>query len=47
MQIEEWTKGKEQNIRALLATMHEILWEGTTWKKLALPDVCSSHVIVY
>ena len=40
VQIEEWTQGKEQNIRALLATMHEILWDGTTWKKLSLPDVC-------
>ena len=38
--MEEWTRGKEGNVRAMLATLHEVLWEGTTWKRLGLQDVC-------
>lgn len=27
----EWTEGKKGNIRALLGTLHTVLWEGSDW----------------
>lgn len=27
----EWTEGKKGNIRALLCTLHTVLWEGSGW----------------
>jgi len=27
----EWTEGKKGNIRALLGTLHTVLWEGSGW----------------
>lgn len=30
-QIIEWTEGKKGNIRALLGTLHTVLWEGSGW----------------
>lgn len=34
------TDGKKNNIRALLCTMHTVLWEGTKWNK------CEMHMLV-
>lgn len=34
------TDGKKNNIRALLCSMHTILWDGTKWKK------CEMHQLV-
>lgn len=27
----EWVEGKKGNIRALLGTLHTVLWEGSGW----------------
>lgn len=27
----EWTEGKKGNIRALLGTLHTVIWEGSGW----------------
>lgn len=27
----EWTEGKKGNIRALLGTLHTVLWDGSGW----------------
>ncbi|KRT85412.1 Chaperone, partial [Oryctes borbonicus] len=40
LRIMEWTDGKKNNIRALLCTMHVVLWEGTKWNK------CEMHQLV-
>ena len=40
-QILDWIEGKERNIRALLSTLHTVLWEGETkWKP------CGMHQLV-
>ncbi|XP_034026857.1 cyclin-G-associated kinase isoform X2 [Thalassophryne amazonica] len=40
LQILDWIEGKERNIRALLSTLHTVLWEGETrWKPISMADV--------
>ncbi|XP_074031874.1 LOW QUALITY PROTEIN: cyclin-G-associated kinase [Leptinotarsa decemlineata] len=40
MKVMEWTEGKKSNIRALLCSMHTILWDGAKWNK------CEMHQLV-
>ncbi|XP_049823586.1 cyclin-G-associated kinase isoform X2 [Aethina tumida] len=40
LKVMEWKEGKKNNIRALLCSMHTILWEGTKWNK------CEMHQLV-
>ncbi|XP_033114513.1 putative tyrosine-protein phosphatase auxilin, partial [Anneissia japonica] len=48
VKIREWIAGKERNIRALICSMHEVLWDGEArWKpvgmhELVTPDKVSS-----
>lgn len=37
--VEEWAEGKEGNIRALIATLPQILWEGHGFQPISLGDV--------
>ncbi|KAL2091875.1 hypothetical protein ACEWY4_011673 [Coilia grayii] len=40
LQILDWIEGKERNIRALLSTLHTVLWEGETrWKPIGMADL--------
>lgn len=39
LQVLDWTEGKKGNIRALLCSMHTILWEGAKWH-------CEMHQMV-
>ncbi|XP_065107030.1 cyclin-G-associated kinase isoform X2 [Paramisgurnus dabryanus] len=40
LQIIEWIEGKERNIRALLSTLHTVLWEGETrWRPVNMADL--------
>lgn len=40
LQILEWIEGKERNIRALISTLHTVLWEGETrWKPVGMADL--------
>ncbi|XP_072373205.1 cyclin-G-associated kinase isoform X2 [Scyliorhinus torazame] len=40
LKILDWIEGKERNIRALLSTLHTVLWEGETkWKPVSMADV--------
>ncbi|KAH7726173.1 Protein DNJ-25 b, partial [Aphelenchoides avenae] len=42
VQIRDWTKGKERNIRALLGSLHEVLWEGADkWTQPSMADLLS------
>nr|XP_039272755.1 cyclin-G-associated kinase-like [Styela clava] len=40
IKILDWVEGKERNVRALLSTLHTVLWEGTKWKQ------CGMHQLV-
>jgi len=31
IKVMEWVEGKKGNIRALLGTLHTVLWEGSGW----------------
>lgn len=37
--VEVWVEGKEQNLRALLSTLDQILWEGAGWKPVSMAAV--------
>ncbi|XP_026101452.1 cyclin-G-associated kinase-like isoform X4 [Carassius auratus] len=40
LQIFDWIEGKERNIRALLSTLHTVLWEGETrWRPVNMADL--------
>uniref|UniRef100_A0A8C1H972 Cyclin-G-associated kinase n=1 Tax=Cyprinus carpio carpio TaxID=630221 RepID=A0A8C1H972_CYPCA len=40
LQILDWIEGKERNIRALLSTLHTVLWEGETrWRPVNMADL--------
>lgn len=45
-QILDWIEGKERNIRALLSTMHTVLWEGETrWKPVGMADLVTPEQV--
>ncbi|KAH3676356.1 hypothetical protein WICMUC_001987 [Wickerhamomyces mucosus] len=37
--INSWKTGKEDNLRALLASLHEILWDSSNWRQIGLSDL--------
>jgi len=37
--INAWKGGKEGNLRALLASLDTVLWEGAGWKKIGMADL--------
>ncbi|KAK4696446.1 hypothetical protein P7C71_g1463, partial [Lecanoromycetidae sp. Uapishka_2] len=37
--VSRWRAGKEGNLRALLSTLENVLWEGSGWKKVGMGDV--------
>ncbi|XP_037104947.1 putative tyrosine-protein phosphatase auxilin isoform X3 [Syngnathus acus] len=46
IKILEWIEGKERNIRALLSTMHTVLWEGETrWKPVGIADLVTPEQV--
>ena len=44
LQILDWTQGKERNIRALLGSLHEVLWDDVigTWAQPSMADLLSN-----
>ena len=45
-QILDWIEGKEHNIRALLSTMHTVLWEGETrWRPVGMADLVTPEQV--
>lgn len=40
MKVTEWAEGKKGNLRALLCSMHTILWDDCKWQK------CEMHMLV-
>uniref|UniRef100_A0A8C2ZV93 Auxilin n=1 Tax=Cyclopterus lumpus TaxID=8103 RepID=A0A8C2ZV93_CYCLU len=46
IKILDWIEGKERNIRALLSTMHTVLWEGETrWKSVGMADLVTPEQV--
>ncbi|XP_074526074.1 cyclin-G-associated kinase isoform X2 [Halichoeres trimaculatus] len=46
LQILDWIEGKERNIRALLSTLHTVLWEGETrWKPVGMADLVTPEQV--
>ena len=37
--LNSWKGGKEDNLRALLASLDTVLWEGAGWKKIGMADL--------
>lgn len=45
-QILQWTQGKERNIRALLCSLHTVLWDGEErWKQIGMHDLVSPEQV--
>lgn len=42
LMILDWTSSKERNIRALLCTLHTVLWEGTRWSEVGMHQLVSA-----
>ncbi|XP_049959498.1 cyclin-G-associated kinase isoform X1 [Schistocerca serialis cubense] len=42
LKILEWTEGKTHNIRALLCSMHTVLWEDTKWNKVEMHQLVTA-----
>ncbi|CAG0914083.1 unnamed protein product [Notodromas monacha] len=36
LKVREWTEGKQRNIRALLCSLHTVLWDGTRWQEIGM-----------
>ncbi|XP_062854110.1 putative tyrosine-protein phosphatase auxilin isoform X2 [Trichomycterus rosablanca] len=46
LKILDWIEGKERNIRALLSTMHTVLWEGESrWKPVGMADLVTPEQV--
>jgi len=43
MRIQEWTEGKEKNIRTLLSSLHKITWEGARWQECNMSQLVSAN----
>lgn len=41
LKIMDWTEGKQRNIRALLCSLHTVLWEGTKWQDVGMHQLVS------
>ncbi|KAG8186867.1 hypothetical protein JTE90_024110 [Oedothorax gibbosus] len=41
LKIMDWTTHKERNIRALLCSLHTVLWEGTRWQECGMAQLVS------
>uniref|UniRef100_A0A8C3W441 Cyclin-G-associated kinase n=1 Tax=Catagonus wagneri TaxID=51154 RepID=A0A8C3W441_9CETA len=40
LKLQDWTEGKERNIRALLSTLHTVLWDGESrWTPVGMADL--------
>ena len=43
--IDAWRKGKEGNLRALLASLETVLWENAGWKKVGMAELIMSNKV--
>lgn len=46
LQLLEWIEGKERNIRALLSTLHTVLWDGESrWTPVSMADLVTPEQV--
>ncbi|XP_053321083.1 cyclin-G-associated kinase [Spea bombifrons] len=46
LKILDWIEGKERNIRALISTLHTVLWEGETkWKPVNMAELVTPEQV--
>ncbi|KUI71577.1 UBA domain-containing protein 7 [Cytospora mali] len=43
--IAAWRDGKRENLRALLASLDQVLWEGSGWKKVGLHEIVMANKV--
>lgn len=43
--VSAWRDGKRENLRALLASMDQVLWEGSGWKKVGLHELVMANKV--
>ncbi len=43
--IDAWSNQKKDNIRALLSTMHSVMWEGSGWKQPSMADIVDAQKV--
>ncbi|KAH9819568.1 hypothetical protein DFH28DRAFT_956455 [Melampsora americana] len=43
--IENWKSGKETNLRALLASLDQVLWSGLNWKKIGMGELLTESQV--
>jgi hypothetical protein len=43
--LDAWSKGKQDNIRALLSTLHTVLWADSGWKTPGLTDLVEASKV--
>ncbi|KAL7945462.1 hypothetical protein V8C42DRAFT_323221 [Trichoderma barbatum] len=43
--VSAWRDGKRENLRALLASMDQVLWEGSGWKKIGLHELVMANKV--
>lgn len=44
-EMKVWAAGKEGNLRALLSSLHQVLWPGCGWKPVSLTDLITSSQV--
>lgn len=42
LKISEWSESKEKNIRALLCSMNDVIWEGCNWSKVSMHQLLTA-----
>ncbi|XP_076353387.1 cyclin-G-associated kinase-like isoform X2 [Tachypleus tridentatus] len=42
LKILDWTQRKERNIRALLCSLHTVLWDGTRWQEVGMHQLLTT-----
>ncbi|CAG0885639.1 unnamed protein product, partial [Darwinula stevensoni] len=45
LKILDWTNGKQRNIRALLGSLHTIIWDGCRWEEVGMHQLVSANDI--
>ena len=45
MKVEAWAKGRETNVRALIASLQDVLWEGHNWKPMNVGEILQVNAV--
>ncbi len=43
--LDAWARGKHDNIRALLGTLSDVMWEGSRWKPVSMADLMDPSAV--